>query len=53
MDMVLLSVLACPTCGGKLLYDQQGQVLLCDFDHVGFNIESGIPHLKRSQAFAS
>jgi uncharacterized protein len=51
MDMVLLSILACPLCGGKLLYDQQEQALLCRFDRLGFLIQAGIPLLKPNQAF--
>ena len=52
MDMVLLSILACPLCGGKLLFDQQDQVLLCRFDNVGFHIHDGVPLLKPSQSFS-
>ena len=52
MDMVLLSVLACPICGGKLLYDQQEQKLLCNFDQKAFSVEFGIPLLKQAQACA-
>ena len=51
MDMVLLSILACPLCGGKLLHDSKKQVLVCGFDRMGFLIQSYIPLLKPSQAF--
>jgi uncharacterized protein len=51
MNMVLLSILSCPRCGGKLLFDQQEQLLLCHFDRLGFSISQGIPQLKLSQAF--
>ena len=52
MDMVLLSVLACPTCGGKLLYDQQDQKLVCHFEQKAFSAQFGIPLLKQDQACA-
>ena len=52
MDMVLLSILACPICGGKLLYDQQDQLLLCHVDQVGFCVKEGVPMLKPCQSFA-
>ena len=51
MDMVLLSVLACPVCGGKLLFDQQEQNLLCRADRLGFSIVNGVPNMKCCQAF--
>ena len=51
MDMVLLSVLSCPVCGGKLLFDQQEQVLMCRLDRLGFSIVHGVPKLKQNQAF--
>ena len=46
MDLVLLELLACPACGGKLLYDQQDQQLLCRLDCVAFTIQQGVPIMK-------
>lgn len=43
MDKRLLEILACPTCKGKLVYDQEKQELICRFDKIAYPIHDGIP----------
>ena len=43
MEFKLLELLACPVCGGKLLYDPHDQRLECRVDHLFFLIQDGVP----------
>ena len=39
----LLQILACPACGGDLVYDEKNQELLCDQSRLAFKVIDGIP----------
>src|SRR5579863_10043527 len=41
----LLSKLACPICGGELLYDEPEHQLFCSIDAKSFLIEKNVPLL--------
>lgn len=43
LDELLLEVLACPKCRGKLEYREDEQSLLCHECRLRYNIEDGIP----------
>ena len=38
-----MEVIACPSCKGRLLYDQQEQVLVCLAEKITFPILHGAP----------
>ncbi len=50
MEIKLLELLACPVCGGKLLYDQCDQRLECRVDHLFFLIQDGVPMMNIKNA---
>ena len=50
METLLLELLACPVCRGKLLYDQQDQRLVCRLDRLIFLIEEGVPMMSLNHA---
>ena len=50
IDGILLTMMACPVCGGKLLYDQQDQQLVCHYDKLLFPIHEGVPYIKVKDA---
>ncbi len=50
IDAILLAILACPVCGGKLLYDQQDQQLVCQYNKLLFCIREGVPYIKVKDA---
>lgn len=39
----LLAILACPACGGDLVYDKKNLELLCHESKLAFKIIDGIP----------
>ena len=39
----LLEILACPACGGDLVFDEKNQELRCDESKLAFKIVDGIP----------
>lgn len=43
MNNELLTILACPLCKGRLLYDHNAQELICRVDKLAFSIEDEIP----------
>ena len=53
MDLVILNLLACPRCGGKLLYDQQGNQLVCRQEDLIFLIQDGVPLMKLDSVMSS
>ncbi len=46
----LLEIVACPTCHGRLEYDEQHQRLICRFEKLAYPIKNGIPVLLAEQA---
>ena len=51
MDPNLLSILVCPNCKGKLVYEAQRQRLVCVGERLAFRItDSGIPVLLADEA---
>ena len=46
----LLDVIACPICKGKLRYDRNQQVLVCNFNRLSFPIKDGVPMMLAEQA---
>ena len=49
-DTILMEILACPVCKGKLDYDKAAQELLCKFDRLAYRIEKDIPVLLENEA---
>ena len=43
MDSRIMDVIACPSCKGRLLYDQQGQALICLPDKISFPVMHDSP----------
>ena len=43
MDKNWLEILACPACKGELIYDRDGQELICKFDRLAYPIVDEIP----------
>ncbi|HID79736.1 MAG TPA: Trm112 family protein [Aquifex aeolicus] len=41
----LLEILACPTCKGDLVYNQERDLLICPTCRVYYEIKEGIPDL--------
>ena len=50
MDPQLLSLLACPLCKGKLVYQHEQKELLCKFDGLAYPIRDDIPVMLPEQA---
>ncbi len=50
MDKNLLAILACPTCKGELILDQDNQELICRFDRLAFPIIENIPVMLENRA---
>lgn len=46
----LLAILACPACGGDLVYDEKNQELLCYESKLAFKIIDGIPMMLIDEA---
>ncbi len=49
-DTKLMEILACPVCKGKLNYNKEQQVLICQFDKLAYKIDKGIPVLLETEA---
>jgi uncharacterized protein len=43
LNLKMLDIIACPICKGKLHYDKNQQVLVCNFNKVSFPIKNGVP----------
>jgi uncharacterized protein len=52
MDSQLLEILVCPMCGSKLHFNKKHQILLCQFDRVGYQLDDGVPVLLPEKAKA-
>ncbi|WP_233140578.1 Trm112 family protein [Aggregatibacter actinomycetemcomitans] len=50
MNGKLLEIMACPSCHGRLEYDEQHQRLICRFEKIAYPIKNGIPVLPTEQA---
>ncbi|EHK89903.1 Trm112 family protein [Aggregatibacter actinomycetemcomitans] len=50
MNGKLLEIVACPSCHGRLEYDEQHQRLICRFEKITYPIKNGIPVLLVEQA---
>lgn len=50
MNGKLLEIVACPSCHGRLEYDEQNQRLICRFEKLAYPINHGIPVLLAEQA---
>ncbi|AEW77508.1 Trm112 family protein [Aggregatibacter actinomycetemcomitans] len=50
MNGKLLEIMACPSCHGRLEYDEQHQRLICRFEKIAYPIKNGIPVLPAEQA---
>ncbi|EGY34348.1 Trm112 family protein [Aggregatibacter actinomycetemcomitans] len=50
MNGKLLEIVACPSCHGRLEYDEQHQRLICRFEKIAYPIKNGIPVLLAEQA---
>ncbi|MBN6065728.1 Trm112 family protein [Aggregatibacter actinomycetemcomitans] len=50
MNGKLLEIVACPSCHGRLEYDEQHQRLICRFEKIAYPIKNGIPVLLTEQA---
>ena len=49
-DKKLLDILACPSCKGKLVYQEKQAQLICKFDRLVYPIREHIPVLLESEA---
>lgn len=45
MEQVLLEIIVCPNCKGRLRYDASKEELICRFDHIAYPIKDGVPVL--------
>ena len=50
LDHVLLDILVCPMCKGKLLYDHTNQELICRFDKLAYPIRNHVPVMLPQEA---
>ena len=50
LDHILLDILVCPLCKGKLLYDHAHQELICRFDKLAYPIRNKVPVMLEAQA---
>jgi uncharacterized protein len=50
IDSMILDILACPICKGKLRYDKAQQELICMFDKLAYPIKEGVPIMMVSEA---
>lgn len=47
---MLVDILACPICRGKLDYIKDKQKLICRFDRLAYPIRDGVPIMLEEQA---
>ncbi|AGF49718.1 hypothetical protein BCUE_0520 [Candidatus Kinetoplastibacterium blastocrithidii TCC012E] len=45
-----IDILVCPKCSGKLQYNKTKTELICNADHIAFQIREGIPIMLCDQA---
>ncbi len=50
MDKKLLEILVCPLCKGELIYQKDGQELICKADRLAYPIRDGIPVMLETEA---
>lgn len=50
IDKLLLDIIVCPICYGKLKHDPEKQLLVCKFNGIVFPVENGIPVLLPDEA---
>ena len=50
MDKLLLEILVCPLCQGKLAYEPGQDRLICKFDKLAYPIRDGIPVMLPEEA---
>ena len=50
LDHMLLEIVACPVCKGKLNYDKEKAELVCRADRLAYPIQDDIPVLLESRA---
>ena len=50
IDKELLDILVCPVCKGKLEYDEEHNVLICQESRLKYPIVDGIPVMLPEQA---
>ena len=50
MNKTLLSILACPLCGGSVLYRQKTQALVCTADQIAYPIQNEIFRMRPDNA---
>lgn len=50
MRSILLDILVCPACKGKLVYAKKNQELICRYDHLAYPIRDDIPVLLEEEA---
>ncbi|NRA61774.1 MAG: Trm112 family protein [Psychrobium sp.] len=49
-DINLLGIIACPVCKGKLQFNRNDDVLICQYDKLVYPINDSIPVLLEEQA---
>jgi len=49
-DIKLLEIIACPVCKGKLDFNREDNVLICQVDKLVYPISDSIPVLLEEQA---
>lgn len=50
MDKILLDILACPICKGKLIYCDATKEFICKFDKLAYPVRDNIPVMLPSEA---
>lgn len=50
MNPKLLDVLVCPACKGHLIFNQDGNELICRFDKLAYPIRDDIPVMLEGEA---
>lgn len=50
MNKTLMSILVCPLCKSKLIYQKDAKELICLFDQLAFPIRDDIPVMLENEA---
>ena len=50
MNKRLMSLLVCPKCKGKLVYQSATSELLCQYDQLAYPVKNGVPVLLEMDA---